>query len=142
MKSYTPDMRSMNFLRAVTALLALGLIIAVRLLVPVYSLMLTLSIILAAAAVIAMFIYIPMYFFALSYTADKSEIRKKSGVLFKKNQSVKFSSVQYSTLVTTPFSEYTGLNFIVFYVYGGRIILMYLKKSDVNEILALCGSVL
>lgn len=137
MKSYKPDRRSMNTLRAASAAAAIILITAFGLLIPIYSLMITLIAGAAAAAVIVIFVYLPMYFSSLSYTADEDEISKTSGAVFRKKQSVKLSSVQHYTLISTPLSERTGLNFIILYVYGGRIFMPYLSKADANEIIAL-----
>ena len=35
----------------------------------------------------------------------------------------------------------TGFNFIIFFVYGGQLRLLFLKKSDVQEIISLSGSI-
>lgn len=141
MKSYTPDKRSLTFLRIGVTVSALALIAAAKIFIKIYALMLTLSIIFAAAALVLMLAYLPMYFSVLSYSATDTEIRKCSGVFFKTVQSIKYSSIQYSTFVTTPFSKHTGLNFIVFYVYGGKFLMLFLKSSDAAEILKRSGSV-
>lgn len=142
MKSYSPDKKSMNFLRAASALTALLMIAAVRIFIEFYALMLTLCIILSVTALIVIFVYLPMYFSSLSYIADENEITKTSGVLFRKVQTVKLSSVQYCTEVFTPFSKCTGLNFIIFYAHGGKLAVIFLEKNDISELLALCGAFL
>lgn len=140
MKSYSPDKRSMTVLRIASVLTALVLIAAAKMFVKKYVIMLALSIVFAIAALIVVFIYLPLYFSNLCYHATDSEIKKRSGVFFRKNQSIKYSSIQYSTVVRTPFSEYTGLNFIVFYVYGGRFLMLFIKSDDAQEILKKSGS--
>ena len=141
MKSYTPDKGSLNVLRAGIIIAALVLIAAVKIFIKIYALMLVLSIIIAAAAIIVTALYLPAYFANLSYCANDKEIKKCSGVFFRTAQSIKYSSIQYSTFITTPFSKYTGLNFIVFYVYGGRFLMLFLKSSDAAEILKSSGRV-
>ena len=66
-----------------------------------------------------MFVYLPLYFSSLSFDTTENEITKHSGVYFRSHQSVLYSTVQYTTVVTTPLSQYTGLNFVIFFVYGG-----------------------
>lgn len=141
MRSYAPDKRSLTVLRIAITVSALALIAAAKIFIKIYALMLTLSIIFAAAALALILAYLPKYFSALSYSATDKEIRKCSGVFFKTVQSIKYSSIQYSTFVTTPFSRHTGLNFIIFYVYGGKFLLLFLKSSDAGEILKSSGSV-
>ena len=82
-----------------------------------------------------MFVYLPLYFSSIKYTATETEIMKSSGVFIKTHQSVRYSSVQYTSVISSPFSQYTGLNFIVFFVYGGQLRLLFLKQSDAQEIL-------
>ncbi|MBQ8298229.1 MAG: PH domain-containing protein [Ruminococcus sp.] len=139
MKLYKPDRRGLASLRILVLASAILLIAAVRLFIKIYPLMLTLSIIFALTAVYLVFVYMPLYFSRLSYSSDGIEIKKTSGVFFRTNQSIKYSSVQYSTFVTTPFSGLTGLNFIIFYVYGGKCLLLFLRKSDAQEILKQSG---
>ena len=43
---------------------------------------------------------------------------KVSGVFIKFHQSVKYSSIQYAAVIRTPLSDVTGLNFVVFFVFG------------------------
>lgn len=140
MKSYAPDKRSTLILRIAVAVVATLIIILLRIFIKIHVLLLSLSIILAAAALVIIFIYLPLYFSHLDYYATESEIKKRSGVFFRKSQSIKYSSIQYSTVITMPLSAYTGLNFIVFYVYGGRFIMVFLKKEDMHEILEKSGS--
>lgn len=139
MKSYKPDRRSLTTLKILVLAAAVLLIVMVRTFIKIYVLALILSIVFAAAAVIVVFAYLPHYFLNLSYCANESEIKKSSGVFFKASQSIKYSSIQYSTYISVPFSKFTGFNFIVFYVYGGRLILLFLKRSDADEILKNSG---
>jgi uncharacterized membrane protein YdbT with pleckstrin-like domain len=104
---------------------------------PILVLIICLSISLLLIAVV--FIYLPLYFSSLRYIADDTEIKKISGVFFKTSQSIKYSSIQYSTVVSSVFSKLIGFNFIIFYVYGGRIVLLFLKSNDMDEILKNSG---
>jgi uncharacterized membrane protein YdbT with pleckstrin-like domain len=139
MKHYEPDKKSLATLKILILSVAVLLIVLSRLLIQIYVLMLVVSIIFALTAIIFAFLYLPMYFSHLSYCANENEIKKTSGVFFRTHQSIKFSSIQYSTYVTMPFSRFTGFNFIIFYVYGGRLFMLFLKKKDAEEILENSG---
>lgn len=139
MKSYFPDKNSLNILRGAAAVLTAALIAALRFFIKPYVLVMVLSVILASAAMILMFVYLPLYFSSLSYSLYENEIVRISGVLFRKKQTIEITSVQYYTLISTPFSKSTGLNFITFHVYGGRLTLMFLNRNDVSEILSING---
>ena len=54
--------------------------------------------------------------------------------------SLPFGGVIPSGMVNSPFSKLTGLNFLVFFVYGGQMNLMFLNYVDMQEILALTGN--
>lgn len=84
-----------------------------------------------------MFYYLPAYFRMLAYTTDGYEIKKKSGVIFKRVQSVKIKKIQYFKEIYTPFCKYTGLTVLRLYLYGGRLDLPYLSKDDIKEIIKL-----
>ena len=88
-----------------------------------------------------MFIYLPLYFASLKYTATDKEIIRTSGVIIRFSQSVRYSSIQYTTVINTFLSRYTGLNFVIFFVFGGRFRLMFLSTEDMDDILRLSGSV-
>ena len=89
--------------------------------------------------VILGFIYFPLFFRTVKYTLTETEIIRTSGVFIKIHQSIKYSSIQYVTVVTTPLSQYTGLNFIIYFVYGGQLRLLFLDHEDAMEILQLSG---
>ena len=82
------------------------------------------------------FIYCPLLFRSLKYTVTDSEVKRSGGVFIKKFQSVRYSSVQYITTARSFLSQYTGLNFIVYFVYGGQLRLLFLSRSDADEIMA------
>ncbi|MBQ6212768.1 MAG: PH domain-containing protein, partial [Ruminococcus sp.] len=94
-----------------------------------------------AIASFEMFIHLPMYFSSIKYSATETEVSKSSGVFIKVHQSVRYSSIQYTTIISSPFSQYTGFNFIIFFVYGGQLRLLFLKQSDAQEIIKLSGSI-
>lgn len=135
MKIYKPDERGLVTLRVFILALSLFFAGAARYYIPVDTITIIVLLAIVTADIFIMFIYLPFYFGSLSYETDNDEIIKHSGVFIKKHQSVRYGSVQYTAVLTTPFAQYTGLNFVVLFVYGGQMPLMFLRQSDAMEIL-------
>lgn len=133
-RHYRPEKRCRYILSGAIILLAAAIIALIVIFVPI-RLAVNISVISISAIVIAIvMIYLPMFFRSVKYTATNTEIVKTSGVFIKFHQSVRFSSVQYITTVKTPFSSKTGFNFIIFFVYGGQLNLLFLSEHDLEEI--------
>lgn len=135
MRSFKPDKHALLTLRLAITLISLLILGAVRIYIPVNIVVLVFAIAIATIAIFFMFIYFPLYFSSLSFDTTETEITKHSGVYFHSHQSILYSTVQYTTVITTPFSQYTGLNFVVFFVYGGQLRLLFLKQEDALYIL-------
>ncbi|MBR6984449.1 MAG: PH domain-containing protein [Ruminococcus sp.] len=136
MKKYRPDRNGLITLRIAIFLASLILFAVVRYYIPVDIIVFITTIAIVTADIFFIFIYLPLYFRSLSYSSDGIEITRHSGVIIKKHQTVCYSAVQYITIISTPFSQYTGLNFIVFFVYGGQMQLAFLDQKDAAEILS------
>lgn len=141
MKQYYPDRHCLSTLRILITAAAVVLLAAVRYFVPIDLLVFVSTIVVVFIACFEMFIHLPMYFASISYTATDTEIMKSSGVFFKVHQSIRYSSIQYTTVITSPLSQYTGFNFIIFFVYGGQLRLLFLKQSDAKEIIEMSGGI-
>ncbi len=139
MRHYKPDKNCITTLRIVVAFLTLLLIAIIRYFIPAYIIRLTASVSVVGISLLVMLVYLPLYFSTFSYTVTDKDIIRSSGVFIKHHQSAHFSAIQYSTVISTPFSSYTGLNFLILFLYGGQIRLPFLSRSDLNEILELSG---
>lgn len=135
MKNYLPDRNCLFTLRLIITAVSVVLILAVKYFFTVDLLVMLISTIIGAGAFFVMFAYLPMYLESLKYTLTESEIIASGGVIMQIHKSVKYSSIQYTNVITTPFSQYTGLNFIVCFVYGGSLRMLFLNHSDAKEIL-------
>lgn len=134
-KRYTPYRCALNFLRIVTALVALAAsILSVIYLDRFPILMYIVTGVFCFTAFALDFILYPLYFSKTSFCVSKDFITKKSGMLFTKKQLMKKSSVQYLSVVKTPLSGFTGMNFVIICALGGKIILSFLSREDVDEI--------
>lgn len=140
MRHYTTSKNCLSAMRAAIALVAVVLIGIIHHYIPIEKAVIISAIVIAALAFIAMFIYLPLYLASVKYTVTDSEIIKSSGVILKFNQSIKFSSIQYSTVIKTPMSDITGINILIFYVFGGNMRLPFLTLDDVRDILIISGS--
>jgi hypothetical protein len=58
---------------------------------------------------------------------------KRSGVFSKTKQSVKLDAVQY-TVVYRCFSGANGFNFLILYGLGGKIVLPFLSRNDLESL--------
>ncbi|MBQ8960288.1 MAG: PH domain-containing protein [Ruminococcus sp.] len=135
MKTYEPDRNGLATLRLLILLASAVLIGAVWYFIPVKMIVIIMAAAVGTVAIFSMFVYFPLYFRSLSYDSTDREIIKHSGVFIKSHQSVLYSTVQYTTVVTTPFARHTGFNFVIFFVYGGQLRLLFLRYDDAMEIL-------
>lgn len=141
MKRFYPDNNSLTVLRMIITIFILTIIAVMKYYIPSVRFVIITGIILAAIGFIIMFVYLPIYFSSIKYIVTDSEIIRICGVFIKTHQTVRFSSIQYTTIIRTPFSKYTGLNIIIFFVFGGQLRLTFINYDDMFEILKLTGSV-
>lgn len=141
MKQYAPDRHCLTTMRILITSAVIIILSAVRHFVPFEKIVFFTEIIVIFFALVEMFVHLPLFFSSIKYFANDTEITKSSGVFIKVHQSVRYSSIQYTTIISSPFSHYTGFNFIIFFVYGGQLRLLFLKQSDAKEIIAMSGSV-
>ncbi|MBR4361455.1 MAG: PH domain-containing protein [Ruminococcus sp.] len=140
MRSFKPDKHALLTLRTVIAAVSVLFFCAVRMYISLNIVLLIIGIAIVTVDIFFMFIYLPLYFRNLSYDTTDTEITKHSGVYFRSHQSVLYSTVQYTTVVTTPLSQYTGLNFVIFFVYGGQLRLLFLDQEDALYIIRRTGT--
>ncbi|WP_028520454.1 PH domain-containing protein [Ruminococcus flavefaciens] len=141
MKQFYPDRHCLTTMRLLITAAVVIILFAIRYFIPVDKIVMLSIIVIIAIACFEMFVHLPMFFNSISYSATSTEVTKSSGVFIKVHQSVRYSSIQYTTVISSPFSQYTGFNFIIFFVYGGQLRLLFLKQADAQEIIRLSGSV-
>lgn len=140
MKNIKPGKNALLSVRLVVLALALLVSVTVSLYIPVDIVVIITVIAVITIVIFLDVIYLPLYFANLRYVTNEDTITKYSGVIFKTNKTIKFSTVQYTTSITTPFSDITGLNFAILFVYGGQLRLLFLDSHDCSEIIRLCSS--
>lgn len=138
MKKFLPDKNACGYIMMTVVVFAALAVFAIRLFVP--SITRWTIAILSIIAAFLDFVYIPLYFRNLRYEADDVSITKHSGVFLKSTRAAELSAVRYTTMITTPFSEYTGFNAAVLFMYGGQLRLLFLSRSDISELVDLAKS--
>lgn len=135
MKKYNGDKRAVTALRGVGFAAALFLMVLCRLTLfrlPTLMLILMCAILLAWVGICIF--WLPFYLLRLTLTISSRELGLGTGCIFQKRQIMQRRAVQYVTLFTTPFSYFTGLNFLFIRALGGGMIVPFLKLSDCKEI--------
>lgn len=140
MKEYSPDKKGLSTLQLLIIMAASLISAAALLFIPILSVSYIVAFSISAIALFLAFIYFPMLFKTIKYLVTDNEIIRTSGVFIKSHQSIRFSAIQYYALISSPFSKHTGMNFIVFFVYGGQQRLIFLNKKDADEILAVSSA--
>lgn len=136
MKKYYADKNSMNLMRFLLLILSALLIGAVY-----YFLFerFTLAAKIAITAIASIYaatalIILPIWYKSVYCCVSSETASICTGIFIKSNMLVKVSSIQHVILVTTPFSKYTGMNFVTLNFLGGFAVLPFLSYSDATEI--------
>lgn len=135
-KKYRPDPHAKYVLQLICLPLALILIAAIR-----YVLMIVpahivngICLLLLLAALICIFILLPLWFRNTSYTITEQDIISVTGIFIHREKRMRLRALQCSTIIQTPFCQYTGMIFLPLHAYGGTMLLLFLKKKDAAEL--------
>ncbi len=139
MKKFKPDKNALLTMRIIILTISLLLILAVRIYIPITVIVLIIAAAFGTVDIFLIFVYLPLYFSSVCYDMTEDMITRHGGAFVKSHKSVKISKIQYTTVVTTPFSQYTSLNFVILFVYGGQLRMLFLDLDDAMEILKITG---
>lgn len=135
MKEYYADLSAMKLLQILIFITAIILVIASALLFSRWKIIMWILISsFILIAVIISFLCLPLYFKALRCIVTANQITIRQGIFFLREQSIRLQSVQFVQLITGPFDGMLGLNFIILYVYGGSLMIFFMKKQDRQEL--------
>lgn len=135
MKRYLADRTSLNIIRLIILIFMVSVVLLAHFYLYFFPLLMwTIITVCGISGVFFASVYLPLFFKRAGYYISSEQIIKRTGVFVKKNQYMRMSAIQYATFITTPFSNYTGFNFIVFHAFGGNLILFFLSKNDMNAI--------
>lgn len=135
MKEYSADPAAMKLLQITVCLLAAVLIFASARFLYRWSVVMWILIgIFAVTAIVLSFFCMPLYFSNLRCIITANQVTVRTGMFFRREQSIRLQSVQFVQTITGPWNGILGLNFIILYVYGGSLMIFFLKKADRQEL--------
>lgn len=151
MKQYKANINSINILRVITILLLIVIIYGIKYVVyilkaefpaffqafegsAVENILVIAAICAAVTAAIYILIFLPVMYSRTIYSVDDKGVGMKTGILIKSSQYMRMDSIQYVLEITTPFSRWTGFNFLVFNGHGSSIAFIFLSQNDAREI--------
>jgi len=139
MKIIKPDKNVLALIQVIIAAFAGASAYMIYTFIPMKNIMLFINVIFIFISAVADFFYLPLWFRKMQIVLGKDGIKKVSGVFFSFERTVNYTSVQFADIISFPFSKHIGLNFIVLNVYGGKMLLPFLKKQDKLYILKYIG---
>lgn len=79
-------------------------------------------------------VYLPLLFLRTKCVVENGAVTSYFGAFFNNEVLVEKEDVQYITLVKTPLSKLTGMNFLLLNAFGGRVIIYFLSYEQASEI--------
>lgn len=137
MKKYRPSRVALNVIRIIMLIACVAVIFLSKAYLSDY-LILMYSVIGIFCGLCFLFgmILLPIMFSKAEYNISVNDITKTAGFFLITKQYMRTKSIQYVTTITTPFSHFTSINFVIINALGGKIFLPFLTKKDVIEITA------
>lgn len=134
MKEYYADLSAMKLLQILIFIITTILVISSVLIFYRWKFIMWILIsIFIIIIIITNYICLPIYFKNLKYTITTNHISIRQGIFFQREQSIRLQSVQFVQLITG-LNGMFGLNFIILYVYGGSMMIFFMKKQDFQEV--------
>lgn len=135
LRKYYADQTCMNLIRTITFIVLLLLSWASwYYLRPFPMIMWILLAIFLIVYVIMGMIWLPLWFKRLTFCLSPQELVYNCGLIICSRRIMKVDAIQFVTLVTTPFSKHTGLNFILISALGGSLLLPFLSYADAKTV--------
>ncbi len=135
MKRYVPARKALNSIRLIMIILAIAVTVISYIFLRNYIIIMWIIILVCWELVVLYGVFfLPIYFRNTAYNISDSDLRKKTGMVFFSKQYMKMRSIQYISTIITPFSRFTGLNFIIVNAWGGRMIFCFLNRDEALEI--------
>ena len=137
MQDFRADRASLCLLQIVICLLAAVIDTAAALFLDHWTLLMWIVIaVIAGVAILVSFVLLPLSFRRLVCTVTATQITVCTGILFRKEQSVRMDAIQFVQLISGPFDGALGLNFVILHVYGGQLLILFLNRNDRNTLTA------
>lgn len=138
-RKYYADKTCKTILRVVALLVTITIICLVRAYLAGYPvLMWGLIILFGSVYILGGAIWLPLFLRSLVYHVSPTEVIVCSGVIYRNRMIMKMSAVRHVSVVKTPFSKATGMNFVILSATGGSVIMPFLSIGDMTRITELC----
>lgn len=135
MKRYVPAKKALHSLRFIMTALAIAITAISYIFLNSHNIIMWIIISVCWGMVILYGIFfLPIYFRNTAYNISDSDLRKKTGMVFFSKQFMKMRSIQYISTIITPFSRFTGLNFIIVNAWGGKMVFCFLNRDEALDI--------
>ncbi len=131
MNTYRADFSAVKCLQILFALAVLLIHTAAKLLLRSHPL--AVHIVSWSAAAIALttgFLLLPLFVSSIRCDVTSAQITLRCGILFRREQSILLQNVQFVQIIRGPLDGKWGMNFLMLHVYGGRLIIPFLSRSD------------
>ena len=89
------------------------------------------------SAVLIGFFCLPVWFSRVRCVVTSSRMTVCSGLIVKKEQSIRLDRIQFVQILSGPFNGLFGMNFIILHVYGGQLSVLFLKRQDRDALIAM-----
>lgn len=137
MKEYRADTAALRLIQIVLCLISAVLsAAAVQFLAPWPILMWIAVAIFVGIGVILSFLLLPLMFRKLRCVVTAAQVSVRSGIILQQEQSIRLNTVQFVQIISGPFNGVFGMNFIILHVYGGQLAVLFLNRSDRQELTA------
>lgn len=136
MRHYRPDKRCLRAIQIFIAALGIFFTASVAY-ISSFSKISAVAGLIIIMALLTVTLYLPLHFDSIKYTATDLEFTVTKGVFIKRKQTIKFSSIQYTTVISFPLPKLASFNSVIFFVYGGKLKVSYLSVSDLRDIIIL-----
>lgn len=137
MRHYRPDKRCLRAIQIFIAVLGIFFTAPIAYISSFSKISAVAGLIIMTVASLTVTLYLPLHFNSIKYTATDLEFTVTKGVFIKRKQTIKFSSIQYTTVISFPLPKLASFNSVIFFVYGGKLKVSYLSVSDLREIIIL-----
>ncbi len=131
MRKFTPQQSALLTLRILILLVTVVATVLLYIYLSSFKIiMYTLIALFWVVALVFVLILLPIYFRRTVIYLSPTELSLHTGMIFSTREHMRVSAVQYLSMITLPFSRFTGFNFLAVHGLGGTMILPFLSLDD------------
>ncbi len=135
MKRFYAHKSAAAVISVISAIISVVLMVVIRFVFRSRTVILTAGTAIAVLTLMFTLIYIPLYFSLVKYTLTETELLSERGVIIRRKSAIRLSCVQSYTLYIPKRAFLSGLSVVLLNVYGGTLAVLFLKRSDIEELI-------